>query len=334
MKPRLLALTAWLALGAAAWAEDAPLTPAQQAALACMTPDAAGRAALKYPEKPLEYADGGTVTVDLTFSAPGRAPRIEILPQPRGKAVWPEMEHAVRQHVETFRVPCLPADSPPVTVRQEFVFRVDDEPRKVAGNNVEMESRPDTPAARWGHCLTHVDPKATLEYYDRERERELQDSVVLRLAFTDPEQPPDITELASQHTPMARRTLAYAQGLRLPCLPPGERVSLVRIYQFRLLGGDRVFLRDMALVPFLSQAKDIPSARFNLNDMACPFEVRLTYRQPTLPNHVAQLGTSDARREPLLQWLTTLTLKLPKQQQMLAFDQSMVLSIPCGSIDL
>lgn len=328
-----MALTAWLALGAAAWAQEAPLTSAQQAALACMTPDAAGRAALKFPRQPLAYEDGGTVSVELTFTAPDRSPKVEVLPQSPGQAVWDVLVSTVERHVHKFRVPCLASGAEPVTVRQDFVFSVAGDDTAPSNDDWEGDAA-DKATQKWQGCLKHVDPKAVLEYSDQDRRLDRQDNIWLALHFDAPDQPPKIEEMASLGTPLVKKTVAHAQGLRLPCLPVGEHATLVQNYRYKILGGDRVFLNDAGLVAFLAQVKDLPTARFNLDEMGCPFNVRLYYRMPMQPNLVREIGATDERRQPLMTWLSGLSLKLSGKDNTKVLGESLVISVPCGSVDL
>lgn len=330
---RALALTAGLVLGTAAWAEEAPLTQAQQAALACMTPDAAGRAALKFPRQPLAYEDGGTVSVELTFTAPDRPPEVEVLPQSPGQAVWNVLVSTVERHVRKFRVPCLAPGAASVTVRQDFVFSMEGD-RGSLSDEDWMGETADHDTKRWKKCLKHIDPKAALEYSDQDRRQERQDNIWLKLHFNAPDRPPEIEELASLGTPLVRKTVTYVQGFRLPCLPEGERATLVHNYRYKMLGGDRLFLNDLGLVAFLSQVKDLPPAQFKLDEMGCPFDVRLYYRMPTQPNLVRELGIVDERRKPLMNWLAGLTLKLSKTNNTKVLGENLKISIPCGSVDL
>lgn len=82
--------------------------------------------------------------------------------------------------------------------------------------------------------------------------------------------------------------------------------------------------------------KDIQKQKvdFDFTTMNCPFEVRLTYLQPHLPNAVHQLDSYDASRKPFLDWLKTLELNVPARTLDFVYADALTLPIPCSKLNL
>jgi hypothetical protein len=95
-------------------------------------------------------------------------------------------------------------------------------------------------------------------------------------------------------------------------------------------------LKDAGLKQFLGGVVDLDKhpARFDFTTMNCPFDLRLQLTQPYVPNEVEEIGSSDANRRELIEWLSTLALQLPKKIEPQVIGDSMTLSIPCGTLDL
>jgi hypothetical protein len=103
--------------------------------LACLQ---TSKAALEYPSRDLQMKSPGHVRVSLTFTAPDRPPAVEVL----FRAASDAMVDEVRNHLRSYRLPCMEATASPRVVVQEFEFkpRVTDPitwslPRAVAERN-------------------------------------------------------------------------------------------------------------------------------------------------------------------------------------------------------
>lgn len=315
-----------LACSFAARAADASLAPS--AALNCLTPSAAERPKVVYPPDLLLRKDGGTVSVELEFTAPDRAPAVKVV---NNDSPQREMADAVRDHVETFRVPCMSPGDGPVKLRQDYVF-IPNDGRKV------MSSQPrdmaDGAREKRLSCLRHIRGEARPEYTAAMRRGDIEGNVYVRLRFTRPDAPPEVAVLASNHRKLEASMRSYAEDLRLPCMT-AEPVAWNVMYHYRLEGGRRTVLKDLPLTDLLRSAKQpLPPAYFDFTTMGCPFDVRLTYFQPHSRNQVGQLDNVHPARQPLFDWMAGLALNLSEQQNTAVLGDSMTVSVPCGKLDL
>lgn len=72
----------------------------------------------------------------------------------------------------------------------------------------------------------------------------------------------------------------------------------------------------------------------DLNTMACPFSVEVTYRQPIARNDVKEVGDADPNRHLFLGWIETHVLKLPDVNQEVLHGERALIDVPCGVVDL
>ncbi len=68
--------------------------------------------------------------------------------------------------------------------------------------------------------------------------------------------------------------------------------------------------------------------------MGCPFDVKLRYLKPDLPNDVGEVGSTDAARKPLLAWLAQAELDLKSEQRAAVFGDVVGFTVPCVKLDL
>ena len=94
--------------------------------------------------------------------------------------------------------------------------------------------------------------------------------------------------------------------------------------------------RDISLKQFVGAIRGIETQRvlFDFNTMNCPFNVRLTYLQPYLPNNVREIEAREPARQPFLDWLSMASLKLTDRHLDAVFGDGVVLAVPCGKIEL
>lgn len=330
MTPNLRCATWLAALGCAvlpglAWAQVE--VPMPSAALSCLTTGASERPA--YPEDSLRRKDGGTVKLELEFAGPDAPPRVTVLNE---NVTFEALTDATRRHVAGFRIPCMAPGSPPVRLRQDYVF-VPNDGRKVMSSRPVDLAQPDK-AARLS-CMSHVDGEIAPAYSDAARREGVEGNVYAELRFTSPHVEPEVRILAVERR-KARLTDAlhvYAKGLRLPCLT-GEAASFRILYHFRLDGGKRVILSDMSLSSFLGAVQQLPPAYFDMNTMGCPFDLRIDYMQPHAANSVGELDTVRPERKPLMDWLSSLRFKLLESVNTSLLGDSFTLHVPCGILDL
>jgi hypothetical protein len=331
---RALGLTVQLALAAglglagfgSAWAQAPRLEPS--AALECATHVDGQGSRPVYPALSLERRDGGQVTVEMRFSEAARAPSVRVLGD---RAVHDELVDTAVAHARGARVPCLPAGEM-ATLRRTYVFDPFNDERQVVAR--PLTDPAEASRRRQLKCLVHRDGSLQPDYPEASLRRGEQGNVLVRLRFTARDTSPAVEVLASDASRgLTGHIESHAKGLRLPCLEDAE-LRMSQLFHFRLEGGPRTVLRDMDLLRMLRLATVPLPARFNLDRMGCPFDLRLTYYQPYLPNAVSELGSSMPEREEFLLWLERATLRVPERQNIAVLGQSIALSVPCGRIDL
>ncbi len=298
-------------------------------AVACLTL-VAGAPPLVYPEELLRRKDGGTVRVALQFEAADQPPRVTVLDED-----WQNLdglEASVRAHVRHLRVPCMPAGSPAVVLRRDYVF-VPNDGRKV------VASRARDAADQVRHdqltCIAHLTGLKRPDYPAKALQEEWQGNVYLRLRFESSDQPPKFEVLASPHRSVFEMAVRnYIEDLRMPCWVGGP-VELTQLYKFAIEGGRRTLLKDLSLQHLLRAARDVPTGvYFDLNQMHCPFSLRLGYFRPHEPNQVSEIDTTHPERLAFIDWLSKITLDLPPERNTELLGQSITVEVPCGTVDL
>jgi len=167
------------------------------------------------------------------------------------------------------------------------------------------------------------------------RREAMQGKFYVKMRFDAPDQPPTLTWLAATNNEVLRKSAEeYLLGMRVPCLRHGW-IALTRVISYTIDGGPRTLFNDMTLKQFTGIAKDVPrQASFDLNSMACPFDVRVTYLQPYGRSTVAQLDKADPARAPLLDLLANVKLNLSEKQSLKVLGDQFTLSVPCGTVNL
>jgi hypothetical protein len=218
-------------------------------------------------------------------------------------------------------------------LRQDYVF-------DPLGPGVVMASAPvdaaDAARRKQLACRTHIDgPRAKPAYPATSAARAEEGKILVRMRFTAPDRPPTVQIVAATpHRALRQAATNFSEGYRLPCLENGQ-LELDQVYAFVQEGSSRLLLRDMSLKTVLGAAKTYAKpAFFDLNKMGCPFELRISYYQPWIKNHVAELNQSNPARAPLLNWLAGMVLDLPEKQNLTVMSDKFNLEIPCGIIDL
>ncbi len=324
MRRALLAVVVSLA-GAGASAQVVTLAPSQ--ALACMTPPEPERGLPAYPAELVTAKIGGTVRVELVFTAPDRAPAVRVLDDSASTG----LEDAVRAHAARLRVPCLPPGAEPARIAQDYVFRPDDG-RRVAALAPEDLDEPGR--HRLAACLTRIAGPA-LEYPRRAQDDGQEGNYLVRLRFTNPAAAPEIRIVAGpQHAPLRRALNGFAQEYRLPCMGTAP-VELDLLYSFRIDGYPRTVLKDMRLTQMLGSAARMPlPASFDFSTMGCPFDLRVTHRQPYARHVVKQIEPAHPGRRSFIDWLAQVELKLSDQQSQQVLGDTFTVSVPCAKLDL
>lgn len=321
----LTGLLGWLGQ-AHAQGMDVQLAPS--AAVACMTPPAAQRGEPEYPFAPWKRGEGGRVLVELIFTAADREPKLKVIQQEGDESLLDSVE----KHVASYRVPCLQAHETPLSLRMDFVFEPDK--RKVTWSapvDAADQDRRDQLK-----CMAANDGSKGPSYADWARRADLSGNVLGLLNFTAPDKPPEITVYAgsTEMRRLSREVVRWADTLRVPCLTQPTRAAIT--FMFRIEGTPAFGFRNISFVDFLRSVKGLQKQRatFDTQEMACPFDVKLRYYQPFLPNSVGQVDLPDSRRQPFLDWLSTLELDLRSQQIDAVLGDTATFTVPCIKIDL
>jgi hypothetical protein len=311
----------------AAGSLGSPSSPAEQ----CLAPATADRVKPVYPAEMLEIKRDAVVRAAFTFTGPDSAPAVDI-----DDKTGRDFSDAVRRYARQLRVPCMHAGDPPVTLRQVFDF-VPNDGRKVALSlPVDVDRMRRESVAPCGVQLTGKEIPFP-EYPTRELRDRLEGNVVVRLHFFDAAAAPELTVLddgGSHHFVDAVRPSVAA--LRMTCLGK-EPIDLQVFYRFMVDGSaDRLVMRDLSLAQFIRAAKPVPagSVYFDTTLMKCPFDVRLTFRQPWNPNRIDELDEDVESRRAFLEWLSTLEFRMPPRDANKVLGQSLVVRVPCARIDL
>lgn len=319
----VLALAALRAAQAAA-----EISPAPSEALRCMTPPESERGVPEYDELALQRKEGGLVRVDLTFTAPDRAPGVRVI-EPVAPGLLVE---SVRKHVRRLRVPCMTSHSPPVHIVQDYLF-VPNDGRKVVASTPQDSAA----AERWRQaaCLMRITPGVRPEYPERARRHDEEGRFLVRLRFASPTEAPQWTFVAAAPAPNLRAAVeAFLPGFRLPC-QSGEPVEVDITFIFRVEGSERVVIKDQPLLTLVRSAESMQRpVYFDLKTMGCPFDVRIKYFQPFKPNRVAELEQSRPERRLFLDWLSTIKIRAPEATQLAVLGDEFTVRVPCGTVNL
>ncbi|MDZ7812305.1 MAG: hypothetical protein U5L74_03965 [Ideonella sp.] len=278
-----------------------------------------------YPFAPFKSGIEGKVRVQLTFTAPDQAPTLKVLLAPDDA----EFEVSVRQHAKGLRVPCAKVEDLPFVLVRDYEFKKDS--RKVFALDEDAErikARRETLS-----CLRHATGPTRPELPSEARRKEVQGTVLVSYRFNSATEAPSFTVTAPRDlAPLRRAIEEWFGGMRLPCYD-GIPVHGTVLYRFTFEGDAYGFKPGIAFKDFLALSSKSRLATLPRSsvDMACPFDVRLTYLMPHLPNRVHQVGNTDPRRKPLLDWFSALQLDLPKETSSSIFGDSTTFEVPCYS---
>lgn len=323
---------AWLlgtGVTAGAMAQQAVPNEDGAAALACLVKPAEP---LAYPDKDRERGTEGGVRIKLAFADPALAPTVEVL----YRAASNDMLDQVLMHARGYRLPCLPRGRT-VEAVQEFSFAAQGgQPVRWTG----LRNAPRRPSADLSACLRTPEAAPTLfghmQTGSNIKRREFG-NMILALRFERADAAPSVKVLYEQaDNAMRQAVMAHVAQYRVPCLPAGAEPYVME-QQFSYDGSNAQYrLNDMKLVPFLGRVKDLEKrpVRFDLDTMSCPFQVVWRLGMPAMANRVGEVGETNPNRVEFLAWLAELTMNLPSDQFERVLGQSMVLTVPCGKIEL
>jgi hypothetical protein len=282
-----------------------------------------------YPFVEYKNDTPGRVLVELRFDGPARRPAVAVVDSSGGDA----FVDAVKEHARSLRVPCMAPDAQPVLLRREYVFKplnqkVDASPAQEAG----AERRQALLA-----CIKNSNAGVPA-YPSRALRAQLQGRVIAQLTYTSPTEAPQVQLLhrpaAEDLTPTLRPWIA---GYRLPCFVPGqdEPLRATALFVFRL-EGDAYGFKPLTLLQFLGNTTNLGLRPLvvDTTTMACPFDLRLVYRQPALRNLVYSVGPYVAEREPLLEWLRGAALDLKPPSLDSIYGDTADIAVPCVRLNV
>jgi hypothetical protein len=318
-------LLAWLLLAATggAFAQELDVTPAP--ASTCLKP--LERAEPEYPFEEFKRGATGRVSAEFRFVLPDRGPDVSIISDEGGHA----FVGAVRAYAAQLRAPCHDASGKAARLRFDFVFQPDE--RKVAWaapQDVDAKNL----SERW-KCVRTSGRKRP-EYPEDAQRNGVQGRVHARVRFESPDQPPSVKVYApARSRELAESVSRWLKRAQMPCL--GEEAwegDVVFVFTFDKSAYG--FNPGQDLKTMLPLIKGIRGATldFDTRQMQCPFDVKLRYLAPLLPNKVGELGESMASRRPLLEWLKTIQLAVNEHKESLIFADDLSLHVPCMHLRL
>jgi hypothetical protein len=311
---------------AAGWAQQVDLLPS--AALSCLAPAAEVRGVPEYPFTPWKAGKGGSVKVELVFTTPTGRP--EVLVQAHEGP--DELLDAVREHVRAFRVPCLSAIDAPARLVFNFVFKPDDDRRVVWSRSADAD---ETARRQMLACMRHPSGAKGPSYPRRALSSDVQGRVLIRLRFTAPDQPPQVETFARPSAKwLSSASQHWVSDMRMPCHTGGPiDATLTFVY---LIGGAQYGFKPLDLLQLLRLTRGINAATLKIDTtrMGCPFDLRLDYRQPLLPNRVGEAEPVNPERQPLIDWMKTVELQLSERDLDAVFADTTTVTVPCLKLDL
>jgi hypothetical protein len=221
-----------------------------------------------------------------------------------------ELVAAVREHVSSYRVPCLAELGGAAALDFEFTFTPGAEfARTGLPTDAETERRRTLFA-----CVTPSVKTSRPRYPEEARRIGQQARVLARVTFTAADRPPEVQTLIAgvQNRHFERSVLQWLSGMRMPCFS-GAPAKQIWTMVFKMEDAAPFGLHDQSFLKILASTEGIEQQRVQLDTrtMGCPFDVSFVYLQPHAPNLVAELGNHEPARAPLL-----------------------ALDVPCVNIDL
>ena len=286
----------------------------------------------QYPDSDRERRTSGQVRVKLSFTGGDVSPNIEVLAQHASG----EMIDAVKRFAQAYRLPCLPAGQT-VEAVQSFDFNAQG---LVEGSRARAV--PQAGSLSLAQCLrTPAKPPhlmSDMPYNTRLARKPKAGNLIVQASFKAIGEPPELkviyNSLSSRDSdPMLEHVSAY----RVACLPePQRRFDFQQQFQVGVADGERAVLKNMGLVQLLGSVKDLEGerVRFDLGTMACPFQVHWAVGMPLMANTVREVGSRNLNRLEFLSWLSRLRLDVNQDMLEQLLGQSIVLDVPCGSINL
>ncbi|KPF43230.1 hypothetical protein D621_19820 [beta proteobacterium AAP51] len=298
----------------------------------CLTPAVADRGTPEFPFDAWKREESGRVVVALHFTGATLRPEVKVVLSESSGDSSTAFVQAVRNHVASWRVPCLPSGQA-TTLNLEFVF--------LPSSKQVFSSAPQDAAAerasRLMKCVEHLKGEAVPDYPQSALRQELQGRLLARVSFDSADKKPTYQVLSRPSArPLQPGVESFIEGLRMPCFDGQAAVETTYSFIFRLEGLGAYGLKPLDLMTLMRRVQGIQQQRlrFDTTTMGCPFDVKFQYRQPYLNNWAATDGQHRATREPLLRWLADAHLDLPGRSLDAVFADTTVVSVPCLNIDI
>lgn len=293
----------------------------------CLTVVAGAREGPEYPFDQFKAEERGAVSVLLEFDRPDGPPRATV----QEHTGWPFAE-AVLAHARDLRVPCFLPGSLPVRLLRDYVFRPDD--RRVHWHRTR-DADAGAKAEAW-KCVRHERGWESPAYPSAAARNDVQGRVIAQVRYEAPDRPPVVATHAQRSASLlASAVSSWLQGTRMPCYP-GSPVAYYTVYEFLLEGAGRFGFKEVTFRNLIAATAGIEKQTLQLDTttMGCPFDVKLRYRQPHLPNSVGEVGDRNAARRPLLEWIETVAFKLPQADLDSIYGDEAIVHVPCIKVDL
>lgn len=282
-----------------------------------------------FPHGNERFLFSGALTARLKFEHADKPPVLAFV----GEHATLPMRTEVESYLDSHRLPCLPKGRT-LTAWQSFTF----------SDNGMVDVMPpvlDAPVGSRGGCL--VAARYDRTHYpaiDWRGDNDVVDVIVALRFVGQPTAPPEVRIVYSNagQSNADSLAMALAADYRLPCRqaadPPYEAEQAFRFMPDELqplvMRRLQFSLEELLAMSASSEALD---ADFDLDSMACPFSLSLQLRRPTLPNPVFQVGPTDIRRQPLLEWLSVWTPRYSTAQaQRHLFNTALRVEVPCGRL--
>jgi hypothetical protein len=163
-------------------------------------------------------------------------------------------------------------------------------------------------------------------------------NVVLEMGFAAPDSAPQVRVLYDSLGRTAREAiLDTVRQYRLPCLPQGQTFEARQVFNFTWAPpAEAAFPTRVSLSALLATMKNLQArpVAFDLDAMACPFQLTWQLGQPAFSNEVHEQGPRNPARAPLMAWLGELEMDVtPKTFERLV-NSPLTVDVPCGTIKL
>jgi hypothetical protein len=294
--------------------------------LECLTPTKANLGLPVYPAVEVKMKTGAEVLVQLTFEAADKSPSVKVLKSTGAD----EFIDSVKDFVKHYRLPCLSASNAPVRARQEFVFDPGDGRKIVYGTITdELNQIPKS-------CFSM--PKDGPDYPKEAAVKDEAGTLLASLSFDQPDEAPKVSILYNARSrSLAGTVRSHLQRYRFTCpLPDGKPVVATQVFNFVLSDATRYAFKDIEFREFLKIVDPVglTNAKFDLNQMSCPFDLSVAARMPYSENVVGEYGESNPQRKRFIKWVKQLTVRVAHKVEPFMFDKTMKLSVPCLVLDL